>query len=116
MLYQLSNIGFDRDIKCSLCQFDKLTGFEKITASKNLQLTPTLTALRNDTKSQLPGDWENGDVNAEVGIDLRWGLSQDAVINATINPDFSQVETDSLALDINTTYSIYYEEKRPFFL
>ena len=116
VLYQLSNIGFDRDIKCSLCQFDKLTGFEKITASKNLQLTPTLTALRNDTKSQLPGDWENGDVNAEVGIDLRWGLSQDAVINATINPDFSQVETDSLALDINTTYSIYYEEKRPFFL
>ena len=67
-------------------------------------------------KNTLPGDWQNGDVDTEVGLDLRWGVTQDAVINATINPDFSQVEADSLELDVNTTYSIYYAEKRPFFL
>ncbi|WP_372760536.1 DUF5916 domain-containing protein [Pseudoalteromonas sp.] len=116
VLYQLSSTGYDRDIKCSLCQFDKLVGFENIAASNNLQLTPTLTALRNDSKTQLPGDWHNGDVDTELGMDLRWGISKDMVLNATINPDFSQVETDSLALDVNTTYSIYYAEKRPFFL
>ncbi|WP_372858205.1 DUF5916 domain-containing protein [Pseudoalteromonas sp.] len=116
VLYQLSSTGFDRDIKCSLCQFDKITGFNNLAPSKNLQLTPTLTALRNDQKTQLPGAWDNGDVNTEVGLDLRWGITKDAVINATINPDFSQVETDSLELDVNTTYSIYYAEKRPFFL
>jgi hypothetical protein len=116
VLYQLSNIGFDRDIKCSLCQFDKLSGFENIESSKNVQFTPTLTTLRNDSKSQLPGDWNKGGVDTQVGVDLRWGLTKDAVINATINPDFSQVETDSLELDVNTTYSIYYAEKRPFFL
>lgn len=116
VLYQLSSTGFDRDIKCSLCQFDKITGFNNLAPSKNLQLTPTLTALRNDQKTQVPGAWDNGDVNTEVGLDLRWGITKDAVINATINPDFSQVETDSLELDVNTTYSIYYAEKRPFFL
>lgn len=116
VLYQLSSTGFDRDIKCSLCQFDKITGFNNLAPSKNLQLTPTLTALRNDQKIQVPGAWDNGDVNTEVGLDLRWGVTKDAVINATINPDFSQVETDSLELDVNTTYSIYYAEKRPFFL
>lgn len=116
VLYQLSSTGFDRDIKCSLCQFDKITGFNNLAPSKNLQLTPTLTALRNDQKTQVPGAWDNGDVNTEVGLDLRWGVTKDAVINATINPDFSQVETDSLELDVNTTYSIYYAEKRPFFL
>lgn len=116
VLYQLSSTGFDRDIKCSLCQFDKITGFNNLAPSKNLQLTPTLTALRNDQKTQVPGAWDNGDVDTEVGFDLRWGITKDAVINATINPDFSQVETDSLELDVNTTYSIYYAEKRPFFL
>ncbi|BED91178.1 hypothetical protein PspMM1_36460 [Pseudoalteromonas sp. MM1] len=116
VLYQLSNMGFDRDIKCSLCQFDKLIGFKNIKASKNLQLTPTLTALRNDSKPTLPGQWDNGDIDTEAGLDLRWGVTQDAVINATINPDFSQIESDALELDVNTTYSIYYAEKRPFFL
>ncbi len=116
VFYQMSNVGFDRDVKCSFCQFDKLTGFADMTQSMNIQLTPTLTALRNDTKNTLPGDWQNGDVDTEAGLDLRWGVTQDAVINATINPDFSQVEADSLELDVNTTYSIYYAEKRPFFL
>ncbi|MBH0079062.1 carbohydrate binding family 9 domain-containing protein [Pseudoalteromonas sp. NZS11] len=116
VLYQLSNMGFDRNIKCSLCQFDKLVGFSDIESSKNIQLTPTLTTLRNDNKSALPGDWDKGDIDTEVGLDLRWGLTKDAVLNATINPDFSQVETDSLELDVNTTFSIYYAEKRPFFL
>ena len=116
VLYQLSSTGFDRDIKCSLCQFDKITGFNNLAPSKNLQLTPTLTALKNDQKTQVPGAWDNGDVDTEVGLDLRWGITKDAVVNATINPDFSQVETDSLELDVNTTYSIYYAEKRPFFL
>ncbi|MBE0457524.1 carbohydrate binding family 9 domain-containing protein [Pseudoalteromonas sp. KG3] len=116
VLYQLSNVGFDRDVKCSFCQFDKITGFNAMEPSKNIQLTPTLTALRNDVKEAVPGDWQNGDIDTEAGLDLRWGISQDAVINATINPDFSQVETDSLELDVNTTFSIYYAEKRPFFL
>ena len=116
VLYQLSNMGFDRNVKCSLCQFDKLVGFSDIESSKNIQLTPTLTTLRNDNKSALPGDWDKGDIDTEVGLDLRWGLTKDAVLNATINPDFSQVETDSLELDVNTTFSIYYAEKRPFFL
>ena len=38
VLYQLSNMGFDRDTKCSLCQFDKLVGFSDIESSKNIQL------------------------------------------------------------------------------
>ena len=116
VMYQMSNVGFDRDVKCSFCQFDKITGFNAMEPSKNIQLTPTLTALRHDVKETVPGDWQNGDIDTEAGLDIRWGISQDAVINATINPDFSQVETDSLELDVNTTYSIYYAEKRPFFL
>ncbi|MCP4989245.1 MAG: hypothetical protein GY928_25265 [Colwellia sp.] len=62
------------------------------------------------------GEWENGDIEVEPGLDVRWGLTQDIVLNATLNPDFSQVEADAGQLDVNNTYSLFYPEKRPFFL
>ncbi|MDQ7047998.1 MAG: DUF5916 domain-containing protein [Enterobacterales bacterium] len=44
------------------------------------------------------------------------GITEDTYLNATINPDFSQVEADRAQLDINRTFSIFFDEKRPFFL
>jgi len=113
---QLATYKRDRNIKCNLCQFDQLVGFKSIKPSKNFQLTPTLTVSRQDQKPVVPGDWENGDADVEPGLDIRWGITQDMVLNATINPDFSQVEADAGQLDVNNTYSLFYPEKRPFFL
>jgi len=113
---QMATNLFDRDIKCNLCQFHQLVGFEEIKPSKNFQLTPTLTVSRADEKPDLPSEWKNGDFEVEPGLDVRWGLTQDIVLNATLNPDFSQVEADAGQLDVNNTYSLFYPEKRPFFL
>jgi hypothetical protein len=113
---QMATYQRDRNIKCNLCQFDQMVGFESIKPSNNFQLTPTLTISRQDEKPTVPGDWENGDTDVEPGLDIRWGITQDMVLNATINPDFSQVEADSGQLDVNNTYSLFYPEKRPFFL
>jgi len=113
---QMATNVFDRDIKCNLCQFHQLIGFEEISPGKNFQLTPTLTVSKKDEKPDLPGEWENGDIEVDPGLDVRWGLTQDIVLNATLNPDFSQVEADAGQLDVNNTYSLFYPEKRPFFL
>ena len=113
--YQYSNVKFDYDIKCSFCQFDKITGLKNAKPSKNLQLTPTLTASRNDVRDQ-NDDWQKQDDDIELGLDIRYGITSDAVLNATINPDFSQVEADAGQLDVNTTFALFYAEKRPFFL
>ncbi len=114
--HQFATYQNDRNIKCSICQFDQIIGFENIKPSNNFQLTPTLTIKRADEKPVVPGDWQNGDTDVDPGLDIRWGITQDMVLNATINPDFSQVESDAGQLDINTTYSLFYDEKRPFFL
>ena len=114
--HQLSNFKSDRDLKCNLCQFHEVIGFESAKAGNNFQITPTLTVSRNDEKPEVPGEWENGDVDVEPGLDLRWGITQDIVLNATLNPDFSQVEADSSQLDVNNTFSLFFPEKRPFFL
>ncbi len=44
------------------------------------------------------------------------GLTSDLTLDGTYNPDFSQVEADAGQVDFNRRYSLYYEEKRPFFL
>jgi hypothetical protein len=113
---QMTTNIFDRDIKCNLCQFNQLVGFEDIKPGNNFQLTPTLTVSKQDEKPDLPGEWEKGDVEVDPGLDIRWGITQDIVLNATLNPDFSQVEADAGQLDVNNTYSLFYPEKRPFFL
>jgi hypothetical protein len=113
---QMATYPRDRNIKCNLCQFDQLVGFKSIKPSRNFQLTPTLTVSRQDQKSDVPGSWEKGNSDVEPGLDIRWGITQDMVLNATINPDFSQVEADAGQLDVNNTYSLFYPEKRPFFL
>jgi len=113
---QMATNIFDRDIKCNLCQFHQIEGFENIKPGKNFQLTPTLTVSRRDEKPDVPGEWQNGDIEVDPGLDIRWGLTQDIVLNATLNPDFSQVEADAGQLDVNNTYSLFYPEKRPFFL
>ena len=110
-----TNFPRDRDSKCSICQFDQIRGFNNIKQGHNLQLTPTLTLGRADSKNA-QGDWVNGDAESDVGLDIRWGMTQDIVLNATINPDFSNVEADDGQLDINKTFALFYNEKRPFFL
>lgn len=57
------------------------------------------------------------DINkAEVSLTAKYGITSDLVLDATINPDFSQVESDAGQIDINQRFAIFFPEKRPFFL
>jgi hypothetical protein len=55
-------------------------------------------------------------VNPEFGISGRWGITPNVALNATVNPDFSQVEADVAQLQVNERFALQYPEKRPFFL
>ncbi|MDP2562717.1 carbohydrate binding family 9 domain-containing protein [Psychrobium sp. 1_MG-2023] len=114
--YQFTNYKDDRTVQCNICQFDNISGFSNIKPSKNIQVTPTLTINRSDKREAEQANWDNGDGNTDAGIDLRWGVTPDMVLNATLNPDFSQVEADSGQLNVNNTFSLFYRERRPFFL
>src|SRR5258705_7784341 len=50
-----------------------------------------------------------------AGLDLKYGLSSDLTLDATINPDFGQVEADPARLNL-TAFESFFEERRPFFL
>jgi hypothetical protein len=82
-------------------------------------MTPTVTAradgLRAAAPDGTPGRWRY-DGASEVGGDVRWGLRQNLTANATVNPDFSQVEADIGQVTLNERFALFYPEKRPFFL
>ena len=52
----------------------------------------------------------------DLSLTLKYGITSDLVLDAAINPDFSQVEADAGQVDVNFRYQLYYPEKRPFFL
>ena len=63
---------------------------------------------------------ENGEYVTEsrpdAGLTLKYGLTSDLVLDATINPDFSQVEADAQQIEVNQRFPVFYPERRPFFL
>ncbi len=52
---------------------------------------------------------------AGAGVDLKWGVSSTLTLDATVNPDFGQVEVDPAVVNL-TAFETFYEEKRPFFI
>jgi len=118
---RISHVPINRDNSCWLCQYPEAVGFENAKIGQNLRLTPTLTASRNENRNVYAngnnnsGNWSSVD-DVEAGLDLRWGINANNLLNATINPDFSTVESDAGQLNVNTNFSLFYEEKRAFFL
>ncbi|MDB0051523.1 carbohydrate binding family 9 domain-containing protein [Gammaproteobacteria bacterium] len=113
---RIANNPRDRNISCYICQISKADGFANLTRSRNLEIIPTITSTAVENRNPAMGGWVSETVDAEGSLDVRWGISQDLYLNATLNPDFSQVEADSAQLDINNTFSLFFPERRTFFL
>lgn len=107
----------DRSNNCYLCQADHIQGFAGADPGHNMEFTPTISALHSEQRDPFPdGPFEEVDSTVEGGLTARWGVTPNLNLSATINPDFSQIEADAAQLDINTKFSLFYPEKRPFFL
>jgi Domain of unknown function (DUF5916) len=78
-----------------------------------LSVTPELTLRR--TREQSPGA-ADASAKASLGVDLKWRPRADWVLDATLNPDFAQVELDLPQLTGNTRFALSVPEKRGFFL
>jgi len=115
--HRIQSAPRDRNNTCLLCEANKVTGFTGNAPGRNIEFDPAFTATRTDLRTQLPdGPLASGDVNPSFGLDFRWGISPNLTLNATGNPDFSQVEADVAQLDVNTRFALFFPEKRPFFL
>ena len=106
----------DRDLSCGLCQLDTLEGFKGIRPGHNIELVPTVTGLRTESRETPDAPLESGGTDTEAGLSGLWGVTPNLTLSGALNPDFSQVEADTQQIDVNTRYALFYSEKRPFFL
>jgi hypothetical protein len=97
-----------------LAQSGTLDGLTNMHRGLVLEAAPTMTARVDGTPRVDRDHVYKG--QAEFGGDARWGLRQNLTLNATINPDFSQVEADVGQVLLNERFALFYPEKRPFFL
>ena len=115
--YRISNNPRDRNISCYLCDIKKAQGFEELEPGRNLEIIPSFTSTLEENRDNPSVDsWDREDIDPDAGLDIRWGINQNLYLNATLNPDFSQVEADRTQLDTNTTFSLFVPERRTFFL
>ncbi|MCF6435080.1 DUF5916 domain-containing protein [Pseudoalteromonas sp. MMG022] len=115
---RLSNMQISHANNCWICQMPLYSGFESAKQGNNIAIIPSLVLSKSQTRDIDERDiaeWEDED-NTEPGLDLKWAITPDTTLNATLNPDFSQVEADTGQLSINDSFSLFFPEKRAFFL
>jgi len=115
--HRFAHSAHDRNRNCYLCQVGKLQGLEGSEPGSDFEIVPTVTATHAATTEE-PAIVPIGsaDTTVEGGLTARWGITPDLTANLAINPDFSQIESDVVQLDVNNRFALFYPEKRPFFL
>lgn len=96
--------------------YGDITGLEIGHRPRQLELLPYAVA-GGTFKDAVGGDpYHDGrESNLGVGADIKYLLTSNLTLDATLNPDFGQVEVDPASLNLSA-YETYYEEKRPFFI
>jgi len=95
------------------------TGLDHISPARNIQLIPygLLRGFRDiDQRDPTNPFFESKPLQPEIGLDAKFILHDSFVLDATVNPDFSQVESDQPQITVNQRFEVFYPEKRPFFL
>lgn len=116
VFHELRSTYEDKSLDCFVCQFDTVAGLAGMDPGHNLEVVPTVTAGRTESRPAEGAPFETTDEEAEAGVSVRWGLTPNVALNVAVNPDFSQVEADAAQLDVNERFALFFPERRPFFL
>ncbi|MBT3243379.1 MAG: carbohydrate binding family 9 domain-containing protein [Bacteroidetes bacterium] len=88
-----------------------------MTGVKHYKLFEAIPALTySNRNSRDAGAWGDAKHTSDPSLTLKYGITSDLILDATLNPDYSQVEADAGQIDVNLRYNVFYPEKRPFFL
>ncbi len=98
-----------------LAQSGQLQALQGLKRGLTLDFTPEVTG-RLDGSRLDSGSWDYKRAGPDVGGTIRWGISNNLSLNATANPDYSQIESDVNQTTFDPRDALFFPEKRPFFL
>ncbi len=97
-------------------RFAELIGLKDIKAPNDFEILPYITTKAEYTPPVSGNPFNNGSIyTPNAGADLKIGIGSNLTLNATINPDFGQVEIDPAVINLSDVET-YFSEKRPFFI
>jgi hypothetical protein len=115
----LSWTPLDRNNPCLQCQGGYLMGITGVQSVSSVDLLPYVVGQQSGEvgdDSDPASPFGNGKPKGRVGGGIRFAPTPDLAVEAVVNPDFSQVESDATQISVNSTFALFYSEKRPFFL
>lgn len=112
--YRMYSGQVTRATNCNLCFSDAIEGLSDLPSGLSWSATPQLVMRRN--REEIEGRETRTKKSSDVSLDVKVRPNSATTIDATINPDFSQIELDAPQLSGNTRFGLFVQEKRPFFL
>src|SRR2546422_7867523 len=89
--------------------------FNNLKQPQLIEVLPSVTYGISQTRAT-PNQWNDPVKKGDVGLSGKLGITSNITLDRTINPDFSQVESDAFQVQVNQRFPIFYSEKRPFFM
>ncbi len=89
--------------------------FDHVKQPPLIEVLPSATYSINQTRGPA-GTWNVSTGKSDVGLSAKYGITSSVTLDATINPDFSQVESDAFQVQVNQRFPVFFSEKRPFFM
>jgi hypothetical protein len=115
--YQMFSAKLPRGGNCFICRANTLIGLEKLPSGGHVVAAPYGSVSQQYAPADgLGTPLKAGDTKARAGADVKWTPNADNVVDFTVNPDFSQIESDTAQISTNERFALFFSEKRPFFL
>lgn len=104
---------YDRNKQGYISQGGDVVGIRGLPRPRRAEILPYVVT-KNVTRPISGGGWEHPQEQT-LGADVKWGITSNLTVDATLNPDFGQVEADPAVLNLSA-FEQFFEERRPFFL
>ncbi len=112
-------IGLDRGSSfaalATVSQYGVLSGLKDVRRGRNLEIKPYTIAGGQQERESLALPTGDPNFTYDAGFDLKYGLTSNLTLDATVNTDFAQVEADNVQINLSR-FSLFFPEKREFFL
>lgn len=105
-----------RDVMGFLRQMGVLDGMLNLSTSRNIELLPSVTGIQTRSLDDDDARAYTTDAVREGGIGVKYGVTSNLTLDFTLNPDFSQIESDVQQIEVNQRFPLFFPELRPFFL
>ena len=106
------------NVEGRLNQTARLTGIRDVSPGNNYQVIPFFFAREVDAldRKAFGGPKFDAYTEQEVGLDAKFVFNDSWALDLTLNPDFSQIESDEPQVTVNERYEVQFPERRPFFI